>query len=506
MRERQTLGAAARHRSHAAGHALSRSALPFDRSEQRHESDVDHSAPAGFAASHVVQADSIASMNRRYTYRSDSLWAPVARYLATLPTEYHEDEAFDRLPPRASRAGGHARPDRRRPFATCSRRSSAESCRSSSLNIARSAVSGVDSQWHVALRWRIAPFFGTPVFDWRAPRSGSSSPSRWHDESTSRDRSVSLRGALVPRSRCPGARVAQSDRAADTSHKPTPNRRPPIRKIATASALSTEDLGAINSVVELRDGRVLVNDGTRRRLLLMDTTLTKVEVVLDSLAEVANTYGTRPGNADSVSRRLDRCSSIRPRTRCSFSIRRRKSRACVRCGACRRPVPVYAPNGNMRLARDRREGPHRLSHLGAAGAAEGRAAAGRPVLPAPPDSAFIVAIDLDTRKLDTLGVDSRFRRVEYQIRQSAEGFFSITATINPLPTTDEWAVLPDGDIAFVRGRDYRVEYLHPDGTWTSSAKAAVRVAAAHRRRQAEARRFGEGREPSLADDRVTSRR
>jgi hypothetical protein len=31
-------------------------------------------------------------------------------------------------------------------------------------------------------------------------------------------------------------------------------------------------------------------------------------------------------------------------------------------------------------------------------------------------------------------------------------------------------VLRDGTIAFVRGRDYRVEYLHPDGTWTSSQK------------------------------------
>src|SRR4051794_3714085 len=71
---------------------------------------------------------------------------------------------------------------------------------------------------------------------------------------------------------------------------------PPIRRIATASALSTEQLGAVTGVLELRDGRVLVNDGTRRRLLLMDTTLTKVEVVLDSLAEIANTYGTRPGS------------------------------------------------------------------------------------------------------------------------------------------------------------------------------------------------------------------
>lgn len=43
-----------------------------------------------------LQADSIASMNRRYTYRTDSLWAPVARFLAGLPAEYKEQEAAER--------------------------------------------------------------------------------------------------------------------------------------------------------------------------------------------------------------------------------------------------------------------------------------------------------------------------------------------------------------------------------------------------------------------------
>jgi hypothetical protein len=42
------------------------------------------------------QADSIAAMNRRYTYRVDSLWAPVARYLATLPRNYDTDAAYGR--------------------------------------------------------------------------------------------------------------------------------------------------------------------------------------------------------------------------------------------------------------------------------------------------------------------------------------------------------------------------------------------------------------------------
>ena len=44
----------------------------------------------------AVQADSIAVMNRRYMYRADSLWTPVAKYLATLPQQYDDDAAYER--------------------------------------------------------------------------------------------------------------------------------------------------------------------------------------------------------------------------------------------------------------------------------------------------------------------------------------------------------------------------------------------------------------------------
>jgi hypothetical protein len=44
----------------------------------------------------VAQADSLAAMNRRYTYRCDSLWAPVARYFVNLPERFDEGEAYDR--------------------------------------------------------------------------------------------------------------------------------------------------------------------------------------------------------------------------------------------------------------------------------------------------------------------------------------------------------------------------------------------------------------------------
>ncbi|HTR79554.1 MAG TPA: hypothetical protein VMH39_15655, partial [Gemmatimonadaceae bacterium] len=44
-----------------------------------------------------LQADSIASMNRDYNYRVDSLWTPVTRYLAALPNTFDKAEAYDRF-------------------------------------------------------------------------------------------------------------------------------------------------------------------------------------------------------------------------------------------------------------------------------------------------------------------------------------------------------------------------------------------------------------------------
>jgi hypothetical protein len=46
----------------------------------------------------------------------------------------------------------------------------------------------------------------------------------------------------------------------------------------------------------------------------------------------------------------------------------------------------------------------------------------------------------------------------------------MTSIIQPDPTEDSWTVLSDGTIAFVRGRDYHVDWVHPDGTKSSTEK------------------------------------
>ena len=76
---------------------------------------------------------------------------------------------------------------------------------------------------------------------------------------------------------------------------PVPLIGPAIRRIETASAVSTEPLGGISTVRHLSNGNLLLNDGQRRRLLLMDSSLQVIKVVLDSLTDVNNAYGTRSG-------------------------------------------------------------------------------------------------------------------------------------------------------------------------------------------------------------------
>jgi hypothetical protein len=43
-----------------------------------------------------AQADSIATLNRWYMIKVDSIWSPVAKYLADLPDNYDHDDAYDR--------------------------------------------------------------------------------------------------------------------------------------------------------------------------------------------------------------------------------------------------------------------------------------------------------------------------------------------------------------------------------------------------------------------------
>lgn len=242
----------------------------------------------------------------------------------------------------------------------------------------------------------------------------------------------------------------------------------PIRQIATASAVSQQAFGALSEVHELPGNRVLVNDGQRRQLLLLDTNLTLVRAVLDSVSESENTYGNRAGVM--IPYRGDSTLFIDPASLALLIIDPEANVARVRSVPRVQDVQYYAfrRSGSGDAGTDARG---RLVYRMPARPPRParRPPRGVPYIPPQPDSAFVVAIDLDTRQVDTLG-SIRIPKSEYIVRVTPTGGYDVNSAINPMPMTDEWAVLSDGSVAFVRGIDYRIEYLNPDGSRTSSAK------------------------------------
>jgi hypothetical protein len=244
---------------------------------------------------------------------------------------------------------------------------------------------------------------------------------------------------------------------------------PPIRRISTASAVSTEQLGSILAVRELPDGRVLVNDGNRRRLLLMDTTLRTVKVVLDSLSESSNTYGVRAGAM--IPYRADSTLFIDPLSLAMLVLDPSAEIARVRSVPRVQDVFQFGSPGNLQYGQPAADAKGRLVY--ATWAEPARPARppprGVPYFPPQPDSMFVVAIDFDSRKLDTIGA-IRIPKSGFTVKVRPTGGFNYIDQTNPLPSQDEFAVLSDGSVAFVRSIDYRIDYLNPDGSWSSSPK------------------------------------
>src|SRR5690349_8239955 len=68
----------------------------------------------------------------------------------------------------------------------------------------------------------------------------------------------------------------------------------PVIDLPAASARTTQPLGAVLSVRQLANGRVLVDDAGNRRLAVFDSALSTSTTVLDSTSGGANSYGRRP--------------------------------------------------------------------------------------------------------------------------------------------------------------------------------------------------------------------
>ncbi len=269
-------------------------------------------------------------------------------------------------------------------------------------------------------------------------------------------------GAVPPGAR-PGGAVPQQ------TPLPVMPVGPAVRRITTAQAVSKEPIGAVTTVRELPDGRVILNDGQSRRLVILDTMMMTERVILDSASEKENTYGVRQGAL--IAHRGDSSLFIDPSSLALLVID--PAGNITRIRSVPRAQEAFAFTGGFGATQVTSDTKGRLVYSMFPNPTPPKVAPpkGVPYFPTPPDSNLIIALDLETRALDTLGY-VRTPKIDYIVKVNANGGYNIQNRMNPTPTIDEWAVLSDGSVAFVRGIDYRIEYRDPDGKWSSTPKVA----------------------------------
>ncbi|HET7633000.1 MAG TPA: hypothetical protein VFK16_11890 [Gemmatimonadaceae bacterium] len=239
---------------------------------------------------------------------------------------------------------------------------------------------------------------------------------------------------------------------------------PPVRPLGPIEHVTTEPMRAVSAVRELPGRRVLVNDIVAHRVLLLDSTLANPLAVADSTSSTANAYGNMPGGL--IPYRGDSTLFIDPASLSMLVLNGN--------GGIARVMSVPHPRNAMALI----GGPFGQTGFDPAGRLVYRGSLMPEIKPAQkgddpkmavpqfPDSAPILRVTLATRAEDTVAY-YRLPPTNLSVVRTADGV-RVTSKMNPMPVVDDWALMPDGTVAIVRGRDFHVDYIHPDGTRTSS--------------------------------------
>ncbi len=243
----------------------------------------------------------------------------------------------------------------------------------------------------------------------------------------------------------------------------------PVRPLGPTQANSPPMFKAITNVRVLSDGRVLVNDATGHRVVLLDASLARATTVFDSTIGAPTSYGTGNGG-------------LQPLPADSTLILDHASRSLVVIDPTG-TIARVAPLPNQRTLTDLTDpgaGPQWLSSV--FGFVRSEPAFGqfpeRPPPGAPPvsflldDTSYVVAYSVTTRKADTLATVATGNGTI--ARMSATGISIDQASLRTAPfrVHDDWAVLSDGSIAVVRGRDYGIDWINTNGTRSSSPPIA----------------------------------
>jgi hypothetical protein len=91
------------------------------------------------------------------------------------------------------------------------------------------------------------------------------------------------------------------------------------------------------------------------------------------------------------------------------------------------------------------------------------------VISSAPDTFPVIRASFETRTADTIAIVS-MPTGSIPSATIVEGRITMTTVRQPLPVTDVWVALRDGTLAIVRGADYHIDWVSPEGVRSSSPK------------------------------------
>jgi hypothetical protein len=241
--------------------------------------------------------------------------------------------------------------------------------------------------------------------------------------------------------------------------------RVPIRTLTTLAA-SSDTFGAPLNVQALPRAHVLVNDAKLHRLVVLDSMMRIERIVLDSAPGRSNSYGSRP---EPVIPYADSALFVDDASRAFVLIT--PDGNVGRSVAAPNDRNVWTVMANCQgvdpLGRMVYRGLALREHMDLTVQLVGYAAGG-PISNL--DSLPLIRANLATRRVDTVAALQNAQARRIASTTDRDGARTFTSYVNPMLAGDEWALLSDGTIAVVRGHDYHVDWIAPDGTRTSTAK------------------------------------
>jgi hypothetical protein len=240
---------------------------------------------------------------------------------------------------------------------------------------------------------------------------------------------------------------------------------PPVRALTTPVTTATTTFYAGARVKVLADGRVVVGDAAYRTVSMVDTNLSMATIIYDKDTPAPLTYPTVPqvlfsGPGDSTW-----LTDLPARGFRVLSSDGRVVRRQTFADPIDGPLSVSTDAGTT-IA------PGHLMYFG------------YPLEPAPGggfggvphDSLFLVRVNFDTRKRDTVGIINHITPARSVVIDSAPSVGTgsgyrptrIVTTWQPFDVGDAMAMNSLGMLAVIRAADFHVDWLMPDGTWRKS--------------------------------------